>query len=444
MSDLIKYDPTYNASQETYLYNYVSFYRGLSEKGRRRFLRRVRKFIFTKDFQFFFDAGKEELLIKTLIAASCMQVTWALDDIYIGTFSYVGVYENGIQLKNAKGKSYNALWLDNKVRFAWNTVKEGFIIPDDGKQIGLFEWTRALIMQAKKDNILDDFFSAYYKVWCEAARDIMYVVDEEEDIPIELYGAKLPIIIQHFFEEPEVLKANHPEIYEHTKILLNLDLLEAKEHDFIYADKIKKEKNILSKNRALIFGVQDKVRKFALPSGLMYAIILQIPAVVAIWFLMARWTYFSFTFWGIYTALAITGIYLVYRNYYIKRGITKTASVILFFLGFIPSLYSGMHMLNYLIPVKHEVRIIPATDLNMLLDYLPWAGFTTPHAKKVTVLIREFADSPYKVSAVYTNQADIQVAISLINKNAVVELHTTTGIFGATVFDGYVLTVKKN
>ncbi len=444
MSDLIKYDPTYNASQATYLYNYVAFYRGLSESGKKKFHRRVKKFIASKDFQFFFDVGKEELLVKTLVAASCMQVTWALDDIYIGSFSYVGIYENGIQLKKAKGKSYNSMWLDNKVRFAWSTVKDGFVVPDDGHQIGLFEWTRALIMQAKKDNILDDFFAAYYRVWCEAAKDIMYVVDEDEEVPVELYGAKLPIIIQHFFEEPEELKKNHPEIYEHTKILLNLDLLEAKEYDYVYSKKIRKEKNIRSKNRVLLFGVQDKVRKFALPAGIMYFILVQIPVVVFIWFSMARWTYFSFSFWGAFIAIAAAGIFAVRRNYYVKRGITRAASIILFILGLIPSLYSVMHMLNYLIPVEHHVKVLPITEQNQLSNYLPWTGFTVPHVNKVIVTTRDFMDSEYKISAVYTHPADIQVSIPLLNKKSVVELHTYTGIFGARVFDGYVVTVRKN
>lgn len=466
MTDLIKYDPSYNASQSTYLYNYVSFYRGLSERGKKKFLRRVKKFISSKNWEFFFDVGKEKLLVKTLVAASCIQVTWALDDIYIGSYNYVGIHENGIQLKIYKEKLYgtkilktsgaksinkkigapgapNALWLDYKVRFAWDKIKEGFIVSDDSKQIGLYEWTRALIMQAKKDNILDDFFSAYYKVWCESARDIMYVVNENEQVPLELYGAKLPLIIQHFFENPEELKKNHPEIYEQTKILLNLDLLEAKEHDYIYANKIKKEKKIKSKNRALIFGVQDKVRKFALPSGLMYAAILQIPFVIFIWFTMARWTYFSFSFWEIYTAIAAIGAFLVYKYYYIKRGITKVASVILFFMGFMPLLYSTMHVVNYLIPASRQVQVIEVSNLDMLNNYLPWTGFTTPHIKKMIVTTKDIKKNDYRIIAEYTTETDIQSFVLLINKDAKVEMYTSTGILGAKIFDGFVITIRK-
>ncbi len=451
LTDLITYDPAPDGSQADYLFHHVKFYRGLSEKGKRKFLRRTKRFIANKDFEFFLDSSKDELLIKTLVASSCIQVTWGLDDTYLDSYSYIGIHRNGIQLKKSRSKSLNALWLKSRGKGSWNNTQEGQFFMGNGRQVGLMEWTSVFIIEAKNDNVLDDFFSAYYKVWCEAARDIMFVVDEEDQLPLNAFGKKLPIIIQHFFEEPEELKRNHPEIYEHTKILLNLDLLEAAEYDFVYAEKIKKEKKIKSSNRALIFSVQDKVRKFALPAGIMYLILIQVPVVISIWFLMGRWTYFSWTFWEIFFVLSFISIFLVHRFYYVKRGLAAYASVVLFIMGFIPFIYSSMHLLNYTVPITRYSQTMPVAKLSELENNLPWFGFTKPHISKILVTEPKYETNEQTgevtrtdiVVDTFTDQTHIRSAISLFDKNDEVQMHTYKGLFGATVFHGYVIVLKK-
>lgn len=450
MSDLIKYDPTYNASQATYLYNYVGFYRGLSEKGKKKFLRRVRKFIRLKDFEFFFDPGREELLVKTLIAASCIQVTWGIKDKYINSYTYIGIYADALKLQKGKGVVYSSIWLTKNVNFSWSKIKEGFVIPDDSKHIGLFEWTRALIIQARKDNIMDDFFMSYYKVWCEAARDIMFVVDEDANLPLDKFGQRLPVIVQHFFEEPEELQKNHPKIYEYTKRLLNIDLLEGKEYDYIYSKKLAKEKKIRSKNRVLIFGVQNEIRKFGLTSGVMYYVLAQFPAVIFIWYMMGRWTYFSWTFNAFFAGLLVIGAATIYTRYYLKRGLGKKAAIIIFFIGLIPLVYGSMSLLNYAIPIEHKSKVVMVARPSMLELYLPWRGLTQPDGKIKVILPEVNAADTSGVSDVkndmiriYTQHIDMKNVLMLLDGNDKVELHTHVGLFGAEVFDGYVITINN-
>lgn len=450
LANLIKNDPVLNGSERDYLFYYVRFYQQLSEPGKKRFLKRVKKFIANKDFEFFVDTQNDYLLIKVLIAASCIQLTWGLNDKYLDMYTYIGVYKNGIQLKKDKTKPLNALWLQSKKNKSWDQVNEdNFFMLGGGRQIGLMEWSSVFIIEAKKDNILDDFFSAYYKVWCEAARDIMFVVDEEDTLPLDIFGKRLPLIIQYFFDDPKELQANHPEMYEHTKKLLNLDLLEGKEYDFVYADKIKKEKKINSNNRALIFDVQDQVRKFALPSSIMYAILVQIPVVIALWFITGRWTYFSWTFIWTFIGFSAIGSWLVYKFYYLKRGLSKYASMVLFFLGFIPCVYSSMNLLNYLIPVTENSKIVQVKKISELEKKLPWYGFTTLHVTKVTKMKKKYKMSAetgvvttvYRLEDVYVDQNHIKSATSLFDTNDVVQMHTYQGIFGATVLRGFELTL---
>ncbi len=450
MADLIKNDPVLNGSEKDYLFHYVRFYQQLSNPGKKRFLKRVKKFISNKDFEFFLDPQNDHLLIKVLIAASCIQLTWGLDDKYLDMYTYIGVHRNGIQLKKDKTKPLNALWLQSKNKESWNHVQDGhFFMGVGGRQIGLMEWSSVFIIEAKKDNILDDFFSAYYKVWCEAARDIMFVVDEEDQLPLDTFGRRLPLIIQYFFDDPAELQANHPEMYEHTKKLLNLDLLEAKEYDFIYADKIKVEKGINSKNRALILNVQDQVRKFSLPAGIMYAILVQIPVVIALWFITGRWTYFSWTFIGLFLAFSALGSLIVYRSYYIKRGLSKYASLILFVIGLMPCIYSSMNLLNYLIPLEQKSHIIKVDKLIQVEKHLPWYGFTTPHIVKVTKTQKKYTlnektgkyETTNEIVAIYVDQNHIKSATSLFDENDIVEMHTYKGLFGAEVLYGFELTL---
>lgn len=453
MADLQSYQPEdiKFSSQADYLNHYVKFYRQLSDKGKKRFLARVRKFISIKDFEFFFHAGKAEMMIKTLIAASCVQLTWGLDDKYLDSYTYIGIHKSGIQLKRIKGKSGPALWLGNKRKQDWDEIHEGFKLPDHAKQIGLVEWTSAFIIQARKDNVLDDFFSAYYHVWCEAAKDIMYVVDEDDQLPLDEFGKRLPIIIQHFFEDPEEFKRFHPEMYEQTKILLNLDLLDAKDHDFIYSSKIRKEKKIRATNRALIFGVQDKVRKFGLPAGIMYFILIQMPLVIAIWYAFARWNYFSSSFWMVYVGLCIPGIWVIYKFYHIRRGLAVYASGILFLLGFQPLLYSCLHIINYAIPIKHTTENLHINKISELDRYLPWVGFTKPHFSKAVIMEKKTVTNPVtkevtyteEISNTYTRRNDIHGALSLFNSNDEILMHTYTGLLGAEVFHGFEVIIHK-
>jgi len=450
LANLIKNDPILTGSERDYLLHYVKFYQQLSTQGKNRFLKRVKKFIANKDFDFFLDPKNDQLLIKVLIAASCIQLTWGLDDKYLDMYTYIGVHKNGIQLKKDKTKPLNALWLKSKKNDGWDKIKDGhFFMGGGGRQIGLMEWSSVFIIEAKKDNILDDFFSAYYKVWCEAARDVMFVVDEEEQLPLDTFGRRLPLIIQYFFDDPAELQANHPEMYEHTKKLLNLDLLDAKEHDFIYAEKIKNEKGIRSKNRALIFDVQDQVRKFALPAGIMYAILIQIPIVIAIWFITGRWTYFSWNYIFYFLGFSALGSLLVYRFYYIKRGLSKYASVILFILGLMPFVYTSMNLLNYLVPVKHYSNTVEVKKITELEKKLPWYGFTTLHFTKVTKLKKKYTIdgktgkviTKYRLDEIYVDQNHIKSATSLYDTNDVVQIHTYKGLFGATVLHGFELTL---
>jgi hypothetical protein len=448
--DLIKYDPHAYASQADYLFQYVSFYRGLSEKGKLKFLHRVRKFIRSKDFEFFFEAGREELLVKTLIAASCVQLTWGIKDKYISSYTYIGVYADALKLQKGKGVTYSSIWLTKNIHFSWSKIKEGFEIPDDSKHIGLFEWTRALIIQAKKDNILDDFFTSYYKVWCEAARDIMFVVDEDENLPLDKFGQKLPVIVQHFFETPEELRQNHPEMYEHTKRLLNLDLLEAAEYDYIYSKKLAAEKKLLSDNRVLVFGVQNEIRKFGLTSGVMYYILAQFPAVVLIWYTMGRWTYASWSFNLCFIVFLLIGLGVIYKRYYLKRGLGKKAAVIISLVGLIPFVYGSMCLLNYSISLEQHTRPVVASRPAMLDLYLPWKGFTEPHIKAVHLPREETMDTTASSGNVmsqmrktYTQNIEMKNLLFLLDGNDKVELHTRKGLFGAEVFDGYVITIKE-
>lgn len=453
LADLQPYQPDdiKFSSQAEYLHYYVKFYQRLSDKGKKKFLQRVRKFISIKDFEFFFPAGKAEMMIKTLIAASCVQLSWGLDDKYLDSYTYIGIHKNGIQLKRIKGRSGAALWLSNKRKQNWDEIHEGFKLPEHARQIGLVEWTSAFIVQARKDNILDDFFSAYYKVWCETAKDVMYVVDEDDQLPLDVFGKKLPIIIQHFFEDPEEFKHFHPEMYEQTKILLNLDLLDANEFDFIYSDKIRKEKKIYATNRALIFGVQDKVRKFGLPAGIMYYILIQMPVVIAIWYAIARWNYFSSSFWIIFLILCFPGSWLIYKFYHVRRGLAVYASMVLFFLGFVPLLYSGLHIANYAIPVDRQTEKLIVNKISDLDAYLPWVGFTKPHFSKLVIMEKKTVTNPVtnevtyveEVSKTYTTGNDIHGALSLFNSNDEIMMHTYTGLLGAKVFHGFEVIIHK-
>jgi hypothetical protein len=116
-----------------------------------------------------------------------------------------------------------------------------------------------------------------------------------------------------------------------------------------------------------------------------------------------------------------------------------------------PLIYGLMSLLNYTIPVENKSRVVMASKPTMLDLYLPWKGFTQPHIKTVNLVDKyNNADGNSTNSQligdmikVYTQQIDMKNVLYLMDGDDKVELQSTIGLFGAEVFDGYVITIYK-
>lgn len=434
-SDLTPNEEVYN--------NYLGFYKGLSSKGKQEFNRRVRTFIRRKKFDFEFDAGDSKQSILKMIAAACIMVTWGLKDKYLSAYKYIKVYPGAFAIKASDHSKYNTVWFKDWTSFGWDPNEKKILFTHIGKPIGLKEWAAALILQARKDNIYDDFFSAYYKVWCESARDLIFVVNEEDQLPLDAFGKRLPVIIQLFFEEPEELQQNHPELYEETKRLLNLDLIEAKDFDYNYADLIKHQRKLRTSNRVKLFGVQKRIRKFAPVQQINYFIFFLFWLHIVVWFLVGRWTYSSYVFWSLFIGLSTVGLFGVYKRFYKSRGATIRSSAITLFGGVIPLIYSVLVLINFMIPIRRTEVEIPFSLRENLSLYAPWKGFTHPYVDEIVVTRKEdgdFDEYEYQrkldqVNRLKSKGRQIDI-INLMDDNDKIFFKYKYGILNTRVFDG--------
>lgn len=417
-------------SQSVFLNNNVAFYRNLSEKGKSTFLQLVNKFILKKHWEFDFDPGNDAFLIRTLVAATCIEVTWGIKDKFISSYKFVKVELDALRLREAKGHG-KVLLLEGDIDARWKKIKAGEAVADSPKNIGLYDWSKALIVGAKRGNTLDDFFSGYYKTWLIEAQKVLQM-DTDDDC--------LPFIVKQFFAQPDELKRKYPELYEYTKMLLNLDLIEAREFDFIYSEKMRSDKKMKSRNRAFIFGVQKEMRQYGVSTSIIYSILIIVPITFIVFGIMGRQTYFSWMFFGIYSGLAGIGAGAIYHFYYKQRGLSLKSMAALIGLGLLPGIYSFMITLNSNIKIKQNVHNIHLEQAYDLYQHLPWPSFNNLRFTRLTIN-REDRKTGKSESQNHTARGEIAHYVKELGITDDVEVHTRTGIFGSEVYESFEVTM---
>lgn len=207
------------------LQKYFAYYQKLSPQNKSKFEKKVAQFIYGKRF---IPRQVNEVTIeaKVLIAAAAVQLTFGLPGEYLRYFNKILVYPNdyysSITKRYHKGEVNPRFGI---IVLSWQSFIDGYIHPNDSKNLGLHEMAHALrleVMIRKEDippfdehalNQLDDYAHRICNDPEFAGQTFFrpYACSNEHEF--------FSVAVENFFERSGQFKSELPELY---RIMVNL------------------------------------------------------------------------------------------------------------------------------------------------------------------------------------------------------------------------------
>lgn len=210
---------------KTFLRREFPFYTQLSDKKKSYFEHRVYCFIYHYNFE-----GKEIAItreMKLLIAGTYVMLTFGMRRYLVELFEniiiYPTTYFSTINQDYHKGE-YNPRM--KAVVFSWEDFLSGHQLKDN-INLGLHEFTHVLHFYSRRSSdpsaiIFYDEFTEIEKYLDDAV--LRAEIQQKEYFRVYAYTNKfefLAVILEHFFETPEVFEREFPELFSHVKTMIN-------------------------------------------------------------------------------------------------------------------------------------------------------------------------------------------------------------------------------
>lgn len=209
----------------------VLFYRKLNRKHRRQFQHRVATFIKEKEFIPRENIDLTDRMIILIAAVGCM-LSFGRKNYTYGLIHFILVYPeeffSNINQAYHKGEinpSGRALVL------SWKDFEAGLEDGHDNLNLGIHEYMHAMQLEAKRGGDTD---SARFQIQFQNILKRLTQPEVKERLDKSQFFREyaftneyefMAVIAEYFFESPGKFKANFPELYEHTRKLLNFKFL---------------------------------------------------------------------------------------------------------------------------------------------------------------------------------------------------------------------------
>jgi MtfA peptidase len=212
------------------LEKYFTYYQKLDEANKKVFERKVATFVRSKQF---IPRNIDQVTIeaKVLIAASAVQLTFGLPNIYLQHFDKILVYPDdyysSITKRFHKGEVNPMFGI---IVLSWQSFVDGYIYPTDSINLGLHEMAHALRLeniirneeyQFFDDNVLKRFDEFGNRVCFHPDENVSFFRPYACTNPHEFFS----VAVENFFERPEAFKNHLPELYNILCQLLHQDPL---------------------------------------------------------------------------------------------------------------------------------------------------------------------------------------------------------------------------
>ena len=207
------------------LYDYVKFYQYLHEEGKEHFEKRVEEFLAAVKITGV-NAVTEDLDI-ILIAAGAVIPVYNIPDWHYINLHEVLLYPGAFNEEFDQGgadRSYAGMVgtgaLQNVMIITKWQLRQGFINGNDSHNTAIHEFVHLIDkMDGTMDGVPEIILERKY---VERWKNLMNVTIEQMKnggTDINMYGATntvefFAVISEYFFEQPDLLKINHPDVYE--------------------------------------------------------------------------------------------------------------------------------------------------------------------------------------------------------------------------------------
>jgi Mlc titration factor MtfA (ptsG expression regulator) len=207
------------------------YYQQLSPYNQKRFEKRVQQFIQLKRFvPRNMPVVTDEM--KVLIAASAIQLTFGLPNVFLTHFETILIYPDSyysvISKRYHKGEVNPSFGI---IVISWKDFVEGLKKPDDSLNLGLHEMAHALRLENVVRNDEHNFLKPHIlQQWEEESTLERAKISKGESHFFRQYAGSdeeefFAIAVENFFERPKQFWEELPHLYQTLSLLLNQDPL---------------------------------------------------------------------------------------------------------------------------------------------------------------------------------------------------------------------------
>lgn len=213
--------------QERVLENEFYFYTLLSEKHKRQFRHRIASFIGAKKFVGR-DGLEVTLRMKTLIAAVGCMLSFGRKYYDYELIDFILIYpEEFYSVMNDHHHKEEFNPRERALVFSWRHFEEGYRITDDKLNLGIHEFMHAMQLEAKKSRDIDAtrFAKQFQNILKTLTRqEVKDRLDETQYFRQYAFTNQyefMAVLAEYFIESPKDFKEHFPQLYDHTRKLLN-------------------------------------------------------------------------------------------------------------------------------------------------------------------------------------------------------------------------------
>jgi Mlc titration factor MtfA (ptsG expression regulator) len=203
------------------------YYRGLSPKGKKRFVQRLNNFRNIKKF-----VGKNGFIVKeeheTLISAAAIQISFGLDNYLFRRFPTIVIFPDVFRIGSHEQLYKGITGPYGEIGLSWKHFVEGYSTVSDKLNLGIHEMSHALEINAFWSSETTMDFALKYDKLKGCSREEFNRLQNDENSFLRAYaGASehefFAVCLENFFEAPQEFSENLPEIFSCLSILLNQD-----------------------------------------------------------------------------------------------------------------------------------------------------------------------------------------------------------------------------
>lgn len=215
----------------TILENYCAYYKLLSSKDKVEFERRLKHFMYSKRF---IARGVNDVTdeMRVLISASAIQLTFGLSEIYFANFDKILIYPD--QYYSHINKRHHLGEVNPRagiIVLSWKAFVQGYGDLRDSYNVGIHEMAHAIHFENRIRNEEYDFLNRDALRILEkiTSRELMLLRTGNNHLLRSYAGTNeyefFAVSLEYFFEQPDKMKQELPDLYTTLKALLNQDPL---------------------------------------------------------------------------------------------------------------------------------------------------------------------------------------------------------------------------